>query len=730
MGYNNGEFYVKDGNAVAVTTTWQKVTEEQIGRTFLKVVNTGAGTVNLAFGGGPSGASAILAAKAAPPVPGVEPGDHVYVQHPRRGPIAIKVLAHGRDGLQGECDMGERHRVPWSDVLGHKARQLQNYTVVDQGADGAILQDEKGRRRYMAGGGVGDEAPKPATPAPLKQKRDDPLLDGMDRLAKSLCVWGQALASGDVLFMKADPVTSRPGLTLKPVTDKRGVQTKRWVRSVPEEAKERPAASSGDQGASSAPAAPDAPVSKQHAHGDQVQWRDPDGEGKGTIIASGRDGVTVKDPTGKEHQVRHEHLVNPGQTATPAENDTKVAKPPVQGAPSLFSDEMVDSLPAKAPQPFKDEESLYKASGEALKHLKQWLDKGKGVCAQLGYETMKGSPDDADMSKPGGMLFIAPLKGKKRATEKVKDDYGGDWSQLRDVTRGTIAVDTLDDMKKCLDMLTKSGMKLAMKPKDRFAEPLPVGYRDVLMNIEFPNGVIGEMQLHVKAMLKAKSAGHTPYEVMRTIKAKPEAEWSAEERADYQKAFDESVDIYDKAWSECQGDAGREETMKKAMGLEGAAWDFFDHDGAVFRRPRGNIGPVTHVHVNGSWQDYKGDGLMPSLFGDRCDDPEKGDSMSKAHPILFLKADVAGYTTRKGTFVAPHTDKRPIGQWHVHKTHADGSIEHRKILSVGKPAFAGSGTKMRVVHEHPDGNVFGKSEHGYTSRHKSVDEAKAHLDRE
>jgi hypothetical protein len=670
-------------------------------------------------------------AKPVEPVAGVEPGDHVYVQHPRRGPIAVKVLAHGRDGLQGECDMGERHRVAWNDVLGHKARQLQNYTVVDQGADGAILQDDKGRRRYMAGGGIGDEQPQPADGArqAAKSKRDDPLLDGMEKLQKAFAAFkGAPLPGENFLFMKADPpAASRPGLTLKPVTDKRGVQTKRWVRTMQDQPSEKHAAAPD----------PDAPVSQPHRHGDDVKFRAPGGEGAGKIIASGADGVTVKDAAGKEHQVRHEDVVNPGQTATPAENDAKVATPAPAGADPLFSEEEVGTLPAKAPQPFTDEESLYKASAEALDHLKGWLDQGKGVCSQLGIETMPGGPDDADMDKPGGMLFIANLKGKARAAEKVRDDYNGDWSQLRDVTRASIALDSMEGLQKTLDVLKKSGLELAMKPKDRFAKPLPVGYRDLLLNIKFPNGVIGELQMHLKPMLKGKADGHKPYEVMRTIEGTPEKDWTAEQRSAYKEAFDQSVEIYEKAWQECRGAMGQkkdmatDDDMAKAMTASGAAWDFFDHGGASFRRPKGNIGGVTHVLAGREWKEYAGDRLKPSLYGDRIDDPLGGETMTKAEEprVLFIKADVAGYTKKDGTFVRPHSDSRPHGEWYLHKTTKEGAEEHRKVLSEGKPNYSGSGKKMRTVHIYPDGNAYAQSEHGYTTKHGSLEAAKAYLDR-
>ncbi|MDU7524685.1 MAG: hypothetical protein E7K72_25490, partial [Roseomonas mucosa] len=206
----------------------------------------------------------------------------------------------------------------------------------------------------------------------------------------------------------------------------------------------------------------------------------------------------------------------------------------------------------------------------------------------------------------------------------------GDWSQLRDVVRASVAVDTLDDLHTTMDALRKGGLELAMKPKDRFAKPLPVGYRDVLMNVRFPNGVIGELQLHVKGMLQAKEEGHKPYETMRDIDAVPKAQRTDEQKAAYQKAFDDSVAIYGKAWDEimAKSKGGKppegEEPMSKAMAMRqddgGAAYDYFNHDGAIFRR-EGKIGGVDDVLHGNAWKPYSGNRTDPALYGDPISDP-------------------------------------------------------------------------------------------------------------
>lgn len=91
-----------------------------------------------------------LPAKPAPePYPGVEPGDSLYIHHPERGPLAVKVHAQGRHGVTATDSEGNWHRAKWQNVLGAKQRLSQRLTLVDQGEDGAITEDESGQRRFL-----------------------------------------------------------------------------------------------------------------------------------------------------------------------------------------------------------------------------------------------------------------------------------------------------------------------------------------------------------------------------------------------------------------------------------------------------------------------------------------------------------------------------------------------------------------------------------------------------
>lgn len=686
---------------------------------------------------------------------GVDLGDSVYVRHPKRGAIAVSVTGLGKDGFTGRCDQGEKHRVPWDGYLGHKARLLHRYELLEQGSDGALVKDGTGRQRFIAG----MEMPEPEEKAAREAAaiaQDDPIVGGLDELEKPL---KKALTearpmlpmfppNARVLLLKAEgDIKGRPGLALKDVTDKGGHQTKRWEKSGMEQ---KPA----DKGP--------APIQ----HGDTVGFRHGDVGGEGKVVASGQDGVTVHDANGIAHQVRHEHLTGrvPARPQYPDRTEGEEDKPYLkrikdslpdpdhlpeehdryfnQGpkTKTVPMDQLVSSksaaenekggnnapkfmaaayhgvvgkrdpinakkrpdgkyevtdgngtltgvqkhgwkaLPVNVegedggqgdagqggkdaganpaplfdnadlsldedgpPQPVNDEDGLYEMAAPALDALKEWLNKGKGICSQLGYDTMGKAPENVapdEWDKSSGMLFIAPLKGRDRAKEKVDDAYNGDWNRLLDVVRCTIAVDKHEDLTNVLAKLKQSGLKLSRKPKDRFNKPTKCGYRDVLMNVVMPNGCIGEVQLNIKSMLKAKNDGHAFYETERSILPKIEkGTASDEDRAKVQEAQKSMSDLYNSAWQSATNGAQSQPMAKalkgakpmagkQAAGNQASGADtFFDYDNAKFRRRAGADPLFRGVHdvlAGDQWKPYAGDKLAPGLYGDEIPDPSGG----------------------------------------------------------------------------------------------------------
>lgn len=117
-------------------------------------------------------------AKAAPAAPRADVGDSVYFRHREKGVSFGRVTAHGRDGATCCDDDGQTYQVPWADVLGHRARKQRAVTVVDRGEDGAIVEDESGRRAYLHGelDALEGEEPPGAEEADEPMRKAAPLL--------------------------------------------------------------------------------------------------------------------------------------------------------------------------------------------------------------------------------------------------------------------------------------------------------------------------------------------------------------------------------------------------------------------------------------------------------------------------------------------------------------------------------------------------------------------------
>ena len=136
--------------------------------------------------------------------PDVEPGDHVYFHHPQRGPMSARVLATGKHGLTATCPLGDLYRVHWQRVLGVKERMQRPFKLVENGAEGFILEDDQGVRRYVAHDPKGDDEPDDEPPA-------NPPRNRKKKLEKSLPAKGHALLLKTFIqgYVKQDGTTVR-----------------------------------------------------------------------------------------------------------------------------------------------------------------------------------------------------------------------------------------------------------------------------------------------------------------------------------------------------------------------------------------------------------------------------------------------------------------------------------------------------------------------------------------
>ena len=122
--------------------------------------------------------------------------------------------------------------------------------------------------------------------------------------------------------------------------------------------------------------------------------------------------------------------------------------------------------------------------------------------------------------------MLAPIKGIKRAAEKLALEENYQVDNIKDLLRSTIVVDSyaeapaiIDEIRKEFDVVRikdragagVTGDKVEASDRQKFG-----GYADVLINIRMPNGTVGEIQINTPAMLAAKDGqGHKLYEAAR-----------------------------------------------------------------------------------------------------------------------------------------------------------------------------------------------------------------------
>lgn len=119
----------------------------------------------------------------------------------------------------------------------------------------------------------------------------------------------------------------------------------------------------------------------------------------------------------------------------------------------------------------------------------------------------------AEIAHPG-------IKGIDRLVEKMYLDEQATGEKAKpewaaDTVRATIIVGSAAEVGRALEAL-KTKMDV-VRVKERFERPMETGYRDILTNVALPNGMRGEVQINVPAMLAAKDLGHLLYEIRRAL---------------------------------------------------------------------------------------------------------------------------------------------------------------------------------------------------------------------
>ena len=120
---------------------------------------------------------------------------------------------------------------------------------------------------------------------------------------------------------------------------------------------------------------------------------------------------------------------------------------------------------------------------------------------------------------PGLEVLEPGLKSQTSAQRKVDTEYGGDYTCLKDVARMSFTAETASALIEVLTKLQRlPGWKL-MSCKNKYANPTPLGYRDLntcfKVFISETDFVLCEVQFHLNAVLQVKHHAHAFYEVIR-----------------------------------------------------------------------------------------------------------------------------------------------------------------------------------------------------------------------
>mmetsp|Transcript_3461 Transcript_3461/g.7850 ORF Transcript_3461/g.7850 Transcript_3461/m.7850 type:complete len:556 (+) Transcript_3461:74-1741(+) len=172
-----------------------------------------------------------------------------------------------------------------------------------------------------------------------------------------------------------------------------------------------------------------------------------------------------------------------------------------------------------------DLDAVYEIASLTLPKFKSIVT---NIVVQAGLDPEQVIEFDKELDVQLQHLVLAPLKGRGRALEKIRSDYGGKNAKLLDIVRCSIIVHTEEELFKvaeALDNNTEEGDFSVIRCKNRFKEPLFNGYRDALYTIRVPVVQASnqkmvehccEVQVHLSELVFHKSTSHIYYEYFRS----------------------------------------------------------------------------------------------------------------------------------------------------------------------------------------------------------------------
>lgn len=111
------------------------------------------------------------------------------------------------------------------------------------------------------------------------------------------------------------------------------------------------------------------------------------------------------------------------------------------------------------------------------------------------------------------------LKKVFRASEKVVMDYGGDWSGITDMVRGSLIASSITHVHAIVVALADDPDFTVLHAKNKFTDKNAHGYRDLNVLVKVAGSEhVCEVQIHHKAYCRVKETGaHKVYAQARAV---------------------------------------------------------------------------------------------------------------------------------------------------------------------------------------------------------------------
>ena len=188
--------------------------------------------------------------------------------------------------------------------------------------------------------------------------------------------------------------------------------------------------------------------------------------------------------------------------------------------------EVIDAVPVERLNSLL-ETKLFKEIFDTDKAVNEMVDlaKKEGNRGSLSIDDLYKTAPEAKIyidtladdlaSKYNGSVAKASIKDKARAIQKVRDEYGGDVTKLRDVARNTVIVEP-ENIQSVFDEIINSQQVVSKGIANPSTDVM--GYSGANIKIQSPNGHIAEMQINSPDMIFAKEKASDAKAILGEVK--------------------------------------------------------------------------------------------------------------------------------------------------------------------------------------------------------------------